>query len=62
MSAPAGQPAGTATHAAAPVRGIGPEALLHHISDYGAWCLTLQAQLQALNAFYSAQEGPRDEP
>ncbi|MFT4465839.1 MAG: hypothetical protein ACMX3H_15830 [Sodalis sp. (in: enterobacteria)] len=62
LSASAGQPAGTATHAAAPVRGVGPEALLHHISDYGAWCLTQQAQLQALNAFYSAQERPRDEP
>lgn len=58
LSASAGQPAGVA----APVRGLGPEALLHHISDYGAWCLTLQAQLQALNAFYSAQEKPRDAP
>ncbi|MFT4465400.1 MAG: hypothetical protein ACMX3H_12780 [Sodalis sp. (in: enterobacteria)] len=62
LSAPAGQPVGAATHAAAPVKGLGPEALLHHASDYGAWCLTLQAQLQAINAFYSAQEGPRDEP
>ncbi|MEN3258471.1 hypothetical protein AAH678_06650 [Sodalis endosymbiont of Spalangia cameroni] len=62
LSASAGQPVGVAAPTAAPVRGLGPEALLHHISDYGAWCLTLQAQLQALNAFYSAQERPRDEP
>lgn len=62
LPASAGQPVGVAAPAAAPVRGLGPEALLHHISDYGAWCLTLQAQLQALNAFYSAQERPRDEP
>ncbi|MGL9774186.1 MAG: hypothetical protein ACR5LG_10380 [Sodalis sp. (in: enterobacteria)] len=45
-----------------PVKGLGPEVLLHHASDYGAWCLTLRAQLQAINAFYSAQERPRDEP
>lgn len=62
LSAPTSQPAATATPAAAPVRGIGPEALLHHASDYGAWCLTLHAQLQALNVFYAAQERQRDEP
>ncbi|MGL9774697.1 MAG: hypothetical protein ACR5LG_14135 [Sodalis sp. (in: enterobacteria)] len=62
LSTPAGQPAAVAAHATAPVKGLGPEALLHHASDYGAGCLTLRAQLQAINAFYSAQERPRDEP
>ncbi|WP_438806730.1 hypothetical protein [Sodalis sp. (in: enterobacteria)] len=65
LSAPAGQPAGGCppSRPPAPRKGAWPGGVaLHHASDYGAWCLTLRAQLQAINAFYSAQERARDEP
>ncbi|MEN3259872.1 hypothetical protein AAH678_14170 [Sodalis endosymbiont of Spalangia cameroni] len=61
LSSSAGPSAGATAHAAAPVSALGPQALLHHVSEYGAWCLALQSQLQALNALYAPPETPRDE-
>lgn len=32
--------------------GLPPDALLHHATDYGAWCQTNAAKLEALDAFF----------
>ena len=47
-----GRDAGHAGEAGCADSGLPPSDLLAHANDYGAWCQSLEAKLQALNQFY----------
>lgn len=48
--------AGHPTEAAGSAGGLSPGGLLQHSADYGAWCQTLETQLQKLNQWYAGRE------
>ena len=52
----AGGIAGHSAEAAGSAGGLSAGGLIRHSADYGAWCQSLEAQLQQLNQWYAGRE------
>ncbi|MBH2871839.1 hypothetical protein I5L47_04675 [Serratia marcescens] len=52
----AGGLVGHSTEAAGSAGGLSAGGLIRHSADYGAWCQSLEAQLQQLNQWYAGRE------